>query len=141
MCKKKASSSCHLHIWAASIHNLPSDTKLFRSAIHLWGRSGRGHCRKVSANCCKISAPFPQNFRTLSWRNKTYFFANFREFSAEFPQTFRENPFANDPISELLIRVAQEPNRNRKPEPSDSFSVKVNQGSVNRGFQTVVRDS
>ena len=69
------------------------------SAINLWGRSGRGHCRKFSANFREISANFPQNFRTLSWRNKTHFFANFREFSAEFPQTFRKNPFANDPIS------------------------------------------
>ena len=72
------------------------------SAIHLWGRSGRGHCRKFSAHFCEISANFPQNFRTLSWRNKTYFSANFREISTEFPQTFRKNPFANDPISELL---------------------------------------
>ena len=35
-------------------------------AIHLWGRSGRGHCRKMSANFREISANFPQNFRTLS---------------------------------------------------------------------------
>ena len=70
-------------------------SKYHYSAIHLWGRSGRGHCRKISAK-------FPRNFRTLSWRNKTYFSANFRECSAEFPQTFRKNPFANDPISELL---------------------------------------
>ena len=50
----------------------------------------------------KIFRKFPRNFRTLSWRNKTHFCAHFREFSAEFPQTFRKNPFANDPISELL---------------------------------------
>ena len=50
----------------------------------------------------QISAKFLQNFCTLSWRNSTYVFANFRDFSAEFPQTFRKNPFANDPISELL---------------------------------------
>ena len=67
------------------------------SAINLRGRSGRGHCRKFSANFREISANFPQNFRTLSWRNKTHFFANFREFSAEFPQTFRKNPFAKRP--------------------------------------------
>ena len=75
------------------------------SAVNLWGRSGRGHCRKISANFREISANFPQNFRTLSWRNKTHFFVNFRKFSAEFPQTFRKNPFANDPLSELLILV------------------------------------
>ena len=32
-----------------------------QSAIHLWCRSGRGHCRKISANF----RDFPQNFRTL----------------------------------------------------------------------------
>ena len=68
------------------------------SAINLWGRSGRGHCRKFSATFREISANFPQNFRTLSWRNKTHFL----QFSAEFPQNFRKNPFASDPISVLL---------------------------------------
>ena len=42
----------------------------------------------------RISAPFPDAMKRIS--------ANFREVSAEFPQTFRKNPFANDPISELL---------------------------------------
>ena len=50
-----------------------AEQKVTDSTVHLWGRSGRGHCRKFSAN--------------------------FRELSAEFPQTFRKNPFANDPIS------------------------------------------
>ena len=80
-----------------------------KSAINLWGHSGRGHCRKFSANFHEIYANFPQNFRTLSWRTKTRFFPKFRELSAEFPQTFRKNPFANDPISELLIK---EPSKN-----------------------------
>ena len=60
--------------------------KTFRKSanlIHLWGRSGRGHCRKCSANFREIS--------TLSWCNKTHFFLrNFSEYSAEFPQTFRK---------------------------------------------------
>ena len=34
------------------------------SAIHLWGRSGRGHCRKFSANFRKLSAEFPHPFLT-----------------------------------------------------------------------------
>ena len=58
------------------------------SAIHLWGHSGRGLCRKHSANFCKHSENFPQNFRTLSWRNTTYFFKFariFRIISANFP--------------------------------------------------------
>ena len=41
------------------------------STIYLWGRSGRGHCRKISADFREISANFPQTFRTLSRRNKT----------------------------------------------------------------------
>ena len=68
------------------------------SAIHLWGRSGRGHCRKISANFRKmsatfrrISAPFPDAIKRIFCR---------------FPRTFRglssKKPFANDPISELL---------------------------------------
>ena len=98
------------------------------SAINLWGRSGRGHCRKISANFRESSANFPQNFRTLSWRNKTHFFANFREFSAEFPQTFRKNPFANDPISELLtletLFESQDLGLRR------SFGVTINKGWI-----------
>ena len=35
-------------------------------ASHLWGSSGRGHCRNISANFIEISANFPQNVRTLS---------------------------------------------------------------------------
>ena len=74
------------------------------SAISLWGRSGRGHCRKFSANFREISANFPQNFRSLSWRNKTHFFA----ISANFPQNFRKlsakTPSLTTPylLSELL---------------------------------------
>ena len=34
-----------------------------KSAIHLCGRSGRGHCRKMSRK-------FPQSFRALSSHNK-----------------------------------------------------------------------
>ena len=48
----------------------PREAHDTQSAINLWGRSGRGHCRKFSANFRKISANFPQNFRTLSWRNQ-----------------------------------------------------------------------
>ena len=64
----------------------------------------------IAENFPQFSAKFPQTFhrisapfRSLSWRNKTRFFANFRKFSADFPQTFRKNPFANDPISELVL--------------------------------------
>ena len=41
----------------------------------------------IAENFPQISANFPQNFRTLSWRNETHFFANFAEF---FPQNFRK---------------------------------------------------
>ena len=71
--------------------------KLRESAIHLWGRSGRVMAAKNS----QISAKFPQNFRSLFWRNNTHFL----QISATFPQNFRKlhkKPFANDPISELL---------------------------------------
>ena len=49
-------------------------------------------------NFRKLSAEFPHPSLT-QWN---VFFANFRKISAEFPQTFRNDPFANDPISELL---------------------------------------
>ena len=49
-------------------------------------------------NFRKLSAEFPHPFLT-QWN---VFLANFRKISAEFPQTFRNDPFANDPISELL---------------------------------------
>ena len=46
------------------------------------GRRDRNHGRTFSANFCKNSAKFLQKFRTLSWRNKTYF--------SEFLQNFRK---------------------------------------------------
>ena len=65
------------------------------------GSFGKGSLQKnfpqISA---EISAEFSARFPGAI---KTHFFANFREFSAKCPQTFRKNPFANDPISELLI--------------------------------------
>ena len=71
------------------------------AAIHLsysMGSFGKGPLQKIFR---EFSAKFPQNFRTLSWRNKTYFF--------KFPRTFRrisdfpqKKTFANDPKSELL---------------------------------------
>ena len=68
------------------------------SAIHLWGRLGRGHCRKFSA----ISANFPQTFRRIfaSFPGainvvSASFPQNVRRISAKFPQ----KPFVNDPIS------------------------------------------
>ena len=68
----------------------------------IWGRSGRGHCRKCSANFCDNSANIPQNFHTLSGRNQN----SFLQISASFPQNFRtlsgKKPFANDPTTELL---------------------------------------
>ena len=42
------------------------NAKRTNSAVHLWGRSGRGHCRIFFRNLREISANFPQNFRTLS---------------------------------------------------------------------------
>ena len=57
---------------------------------------------KMSAKFPQLSAEFPHPFLTQS----NVSFANFRELSAEFPQTFRKNPFANDPISELLTMSA-----------------------------------
>ena len=43
----------------------------------------------------RISAPFPDAIQCIV-------FVLFPRISAEFPQTFRQNPFANDPTSELL---------------------------------------
>ena len=71
-----------------------------KSTIHVWGRSGRGHSRKFSAN----SARFPRTFRNLSWRKKTVLKRMVLLISANFPQNFRKRPFANDPISELLTK-------------------------------------
>ena len=64
----------------------------------------------IAENFPQISAKFPQTFRRISApvpdavKRILYKFPRiFRRFSAEFPQTFRKRPFANDPISELLI--------------------------------------
>ena len=40
---------------------MPVETETF-STVHLWGHSGRGHCRKISANFHEISAEFPHPF-------------------------------------------------------------------------------
>ena len=68
------------------------------SAIHLWGRSGKGHCRKKSLNFLKlflgISALYPDAISRI--------FANFCKISAEVWQNFLQTPFTNHPISELL---------------------------------------
>ena len=75
------------------------------SANHFWGRSGRGHCRKISPKRNpQISAKFLQNFHTPFLKQQNGFSTNIREVSAEFPQTFRKKPFANDPTSELLTK-------------------------------------
>ena len=75
------------------------------SAIHWWGRSGRGHCRKLSANCPRTFSNFPQNFRTLSCRNKKYSL----QISANFPQNFRKlsakTPFPDPPILAFLEKA------------------------------------
>ena len=74
--------------FACSVHR-PTPFPL-GTAIHLWGRSGRGHCRKYSGNFFKVSVNFPQNFcRFLIF----YFPRIFRRNSANFLQ----NPLANDP--------------------------------------------
>ena len=49
------------------------------SAIHLWGRLGRGHCRKCSANFCEISAPFPDTIKAF------FLLQKFRWISAKKP--------------------------------------------------------
>ena len=96
------------HVKAVKHYNRVSETPCFfqvkihitkLTPMHLWGLSGRGHCRKFSANFREISATFRRHFRTLSSRNKTYF-CKFPRTSAEFPQTFRNYPFASNPISE-----------------------------------------
>ena len=69
----------------------------------LMGSFGKGSLQKIfrnfQRNFRKLSAEFPHPCLTQCNISS----ANFRKFSAEFPQTFRKNPFANDPISELLI--------------------------------------
>ena len=60
------------------------------SAINLWGRSGRGHCRKFSANFREIStnfsAEFPHPF-LAQWNVVHCKFPRiFRRISANFPQ-------------------------------------------------------
>ena len=68
------------------------------------GSFGKGSLQKIfrnfQRNFRKLSAEFPHPFLTQYNISS----ANFRKFSAEFPQTFRKNPFANDPISELLTK-------------------------------------
>ena len=69
------------------------------SAIHLWRQSGRGHCGKFSSNCPQTSA----NFRGISALFPdaiNSIFANVRNTSAGLST---KTPFANDPISALLI--------------------------------------
>ena len=70
------------------IHVLANSRDVFVSAKNLWGHSGRGHGRNISANSVK----FPQTFRGISApfpdARKPFFSANFREVSAEFPHTF-----------------------------------------------------
>ena len=58
------------------------------SAIHLWGRSGRGHYRKFSAIFCEVSAPFPDAIKR--------FFSPL-QISANFPQSFRKTFHKKNP--------------------------------------------
>ena len=66
----------------------PVTFQTFFSAIHLWGRSGRGHCRKfsafreISATFRRISAPFPDAIKRIFCK----FPRTFRRISANFPQ-------------------------------------------------------
>ena len=50
----------------------------------------------IAEDFTQISAKFPQTYRRISAPFKQ------NEFSANFPQNFRKNPFANDPIGQLL---------------------------------------
>ena len=82
---------------------------LLESANSLMGSFGKGSLQKFSTNFReifatfrRISAPFPDALKSM--------LANFCELSAEFPQTFCKNPFANDPISELLKEVILQSN-------------------------------
>ena len=85
----------------------PAVLKILRRSISnsLMGSFGKGSLQKIFRNFPRNFRNFPQNFRTLSWRNKAYFL----QISANFPQNFRKlsakNPFANDPISVLLIVI------------------------------------
>ena len=71
------------------------------------------HCRKASANFCKLSAhfpdaikrilcKFPQTFRRISAHFPDAIKRSLckvpRSFRTEFPHTFRKKPFANEPI-------------------------------------------
>ena len=77
----------------------------------LMGPFGKG---VIADNLPQTPANFPQTLRRISApfpdAIKVFFFlgggANFCQFSAEFPQTFHKNPFANDPISELLRKFS-----------------------------------
>ena len=72
------------------------------SAIHLWGRSGRAHCRFFSVKFREISANFPQKPRKLSVPFPDAIKFNFSKFLRIFRKLSRKKTFANDPISELL---------------------------------------
>ena len=69
-----------------------SERPLHVSAVNLWGRSGRGHCRKFSANFReisqtfrRISAPFPGAIKLISLQISANFLQNFRKLSAKTP--------------------------------------------------------
>ena len=59
----------------------------------------------TAENFPQISAKFPQTFRRISAPFPGAIKCISLQISANFPQNFRKNPFANDPISELLIFV------------------------------------
>ena len=71
------------------------------------GSLGKGSLQKIfrkfPRNFRKLSEPFPGAIKLISLQISANFSA---EFSANFPQ---KNPFANDPISELLTLIATVP--------------------------------
>ena len=94
----------------------PEEVILARfSAIHLWGRLGRGHCREISANFHEISANFPQNSRTLPdppilcfFRFPCFFcFPIFLAFSCVFPSFSKD--FRGSAKRETLAFLGKNP--------------------------------
>ena len=63
----------------------------------LMGSFGKGSLQKIFHKFPRNFRGSPQNFRTLSCRNKTHFL----HISANFPQNFCKNPFANNPIYKM----------------------------------------
>ena len=88
---KKKSPKHFTMLWGPSGRGLEVSNELM-------GSFGKGSLQKIFRKCPrnfhKLSAPFPGAIKRISL-----------QISAEFPQTFRKNPFANDPISELLRKA------------------------------------